>query len=523
VNRRLVCALLSASGVAVIAVGHARPHLRHATGTLAISVKDPTGAPIPARLTFQPVDGTPKVFFTTTDIGREEVGAVSAFDRAFVLRGEAELRVPAGTYDIWVSHGPEWDTARERVVIRKGEETELTTHLRHVIDTPGYISGDFHVHAAPSLDSRVPLRDRVFQFVADGVDLIVATDHNIIADYAPVIAELGVTDLLASATGDEITTKSWGHFGAFPLKFDETAAGHGAIDTTHRTPAQIFGDVRKQPAALVDIHHPRLEHGKIGYFHLAAFDPKTGTAKAGFSYDFDAVEVLNGYQDSDRKSVAKVLADWIALLDGGKRCAATGNSDSHHMTFNLGGYPRNYVAVGDVPVNKIDPAKVAAAVKAGHSYFTTGPILDASIDGHSFGEIATVRTGTAKLHVVVRAANWISTTKLTVLGPAGAILATMPIAPSTDVIRLDTMIDLPMTRDGYAIVRVDGNRPMAPNVGDQGSFLVYPLAIANPIWIDTDGDGAITPRAPLPSAPVAAPVESDEPGVPDVREPAPAP
>ena len=38
---------------------------------------------------------------------------------------------------------------------------------------------------------RVPMRDRVFQFVADGVDLIVSTDHNVIADYAPVIGELG--------------------------------------------------------------------------------------------------------------------------------------------------------------------------------------------------------------------------------------------------------------------------------------------------------------------------------------------
>src|SRR5262245_253999 len=348
------------AGVALVVVGKllpdaaAKPRFRRNVGTVSIEIRDEKG-PIPARLTFRPVGDTPKVFFTTTDIGREEIGAVAAFDRAFVLRGEAELRVPAGTYDVWISHGPEWDTSRERITIKPGSETELDVKLHHSVETPGWISADFHVHAAASLDSRVPMRDRVFQFVADGVDLIVSTDHNVIADYAPVIAELGVTDLLASATGDEITTQQWGHFGAFPLAADDAELGRGAVETGKRTAAQIFADVRaKAPSALINVHHPRLEHGKIGYFALADLDIATGrTRAAGFSFDFDAIEVLNGYQDADRRTVGKVIGDWIGFLDAGKRVSCTGNSDSHHMTFNLGGYPRNYVAVGDVVLDKL--------------------------------------------------------------------------------------------------------------------------------------------------------------------------
>src|SRR5262249_11580373 len=385
--------------------------------TVAVETRDEKG-PIPARLTSRRVGDTPRLFFTTTDIAREEIGAVAAFDRAFVLRGEAELRVPAGTYDVWISHGPEWDTSRERITVKPGAEIDLDVKLHHTVETPGWISGDFHVHAAASLDSRVPMRDRVLQFVADGVDLIVSTDHNVIADYAPVIAELGLGDLLASATGDEITTKQWGHFGAFPLPSDEGELGHGAIETGARSAAQIFTDVRaRAPGALIDVHHPRLLHGSMGYFVLADFDLATGkTRTPGFSLDFDAVEVLNGYQDSDRRTMGKVISDWIGLLDGGKRVSCTGNSDSHHMTFNLGGYPRNYVAVGDVPVARLDPAAVAAAVKAGHSYFTTGPIVDAAIAGKGFGEVASVSPGKIGLHGSARAADWISVNQLTVLG-----------------------------------------------------------------------------------------------------------
>jgi len=485
--------------VAVVArLAFAHPHLRHETGTLSIEIRDENSAPIPARLTFRPVGDTAKLYFTTIDIAREEAGAVAAFDRAFVLRGDADIRVPVGTYDVWVSHGPEWDTARERVTIAAGAETEVHTRLRHVIDTPGWISADLHVHSAASLDSRVPMRDRVLQFVADGVDLIVSTDHNVIANYAPVIAELGVGDLLASATGDEITTRQWGHFGAFPLPPDEGELGHGAIETGAHTAAQIFGDVRaKAPGALIDVHHPRLLHGSMGYFVLADFDTATGkTRTPGFSFDFDAIEVLNGYQDSDRRTVGKVINDWIGLLDGGKRVSCTGNSDSHHMTFNLGGYPRNYVAVGDVAVAKLDAAAVAAAVKAGHSYFTTGPIVDASIAGKGFGDIAQVAPGKVALHVTVRAANWISVHQLTVIGPGNTVLATRAIPSSGHPVRFDDTIELDVARDGYAILRVDGDRPMAPNVGDIRSFLVYPMAVTNPIWIDVDGDGKITPAAP---------------------------
>ncbi|HZJ62419.1 MAG TPA: hypothetical protein VFD36_02785, partial [Kofleriaceae bacterium] len=131
--------------------------------------------------------------------------------------------------------------------------------------------------------------------------------------------------------------------------------------------------------------------------------------------------------------------------------------------------------------------------------FTTGPIVDAAIAGKGFGDTASVPPGKVALHVTVRAANWIPVSGLTVLGPGNAILATRPIpSTATSVVRFDDTIELDVPRDGYAIIRVDGDRPMAPNVGDIRSFLVYPMAVTNPIWIDVDGDGKVTPAAPYP-------------------------
>jgi hypothetical protein len=43
--------------------------------------------------------------------------------------------------------------------------------------------------------------------------------------------------------------------------------------------------------------------------------------------------------------------------------------------------------------------------------------------------------------------------------------------------------------DGYAVVRVDGDKIMAPVVGDNRTFGVYPLALTNPIFFDVNGNG----------------------------------
>jgi len=60
-------------------------------------------------------------------------------------------------------------------------------------------------------------------------------------------------------------------------------------------------------------------------------------------------------------------------------------------------------------------------------------------------------------------------------------------------VRFDETIAVPVARDTFINVRVDGDRPMAPMIGDGMKFRVFPLAMTNPIWVDADGDGTVTP------------------------------
>ena len=66
----------------------------------------------------------------------------------FYIDGEYQAEVPAGTYTLAVSKGPEYRVSRHEVVITGGETTTVETVLARWIDMParGWFSGDDHVH-----------------------------------------------------------------------------------------------------------------------------------------------------------------------------------------------------------------------------------------------------------------------------------------------------------------------------------------------------------------------------------------
>ena len=340
------------------------------------------------------------------------------------------------------------------------------------------------------------MQDRIYEFVADDVQMIVATDHNVISDYEPYIRELNAGRYITSAIGDELTTGTWGHFGAFPLPRDLERAGQGAVLVHHRQPADFFKDVRANaPDAIIDVHHPRID-AEIGYFDIGQFDARSDRAgRPGFSWDFDAVEVMNGYQDPVRRSVDRVVDDWFSLLNHDHLVTATGNSDTHHLTFNIGGYPRNYVKLRDDRPEHVDPKAVAAAVRFHHAFFTTGPFVTLDVAGGTIGDLVPARGGKARVEITVQAAPWISVDRVT-LYLNGNEAKRWTVAPGPTVVRFHETFEVTTPRDGYVVVRVDGDKSLAPVVGDRKTFTAYPFALTNPVFLDVDGDGKY--RAGLP-------------------------
>jgi len=171
--------------------------------------------------------------------------------------GKATSEVKPDTYTVSVSRGLEY-TIQEipGVVITAGATTPLNTTLRHVVDTTGYMSADFHVHSGRSFDASAPLEARVNAFASEGVDVMVATDHDMISDYMPAINHLKMTPFITSIVGDEVTTSvsrppymanMWGHFNSWPLVYDQTARRNGSVEDEGVSANEVFDRLRTQP------------------------------------------------------------------------------------------------------------------------------------------------------------------------------------------------------------------------------------------------------------------------------------
>ena len=241
----------------------------------------------------------------------------------FTQRGVVSLDIPAGDYEVYFSRGTEYELRVVNVSLKAGEVMGLNEVLARQVDTPGYISADFHLHAGPSLDSDLPLRRRVRTAAGEGLEHLVATDHNFVTDYQPFIEREDLTDWLSSMIGLELTTLEAGHFNTFPIKRDTSKITRGAFQWSDRTPQALFEEAREMGGGetIIQVNHPR--DLILGYFDQYGVDPLTGVLPepeegggdlfsilgdliapngpaffdddgvSQYSDDFDVIEVLN--------------------------------------------------------------------------------------------------------------------------------------------------------------------------------------------------------------------------------------
>jgi hypothetical protein len=469
-------------------------------GELAVKVIDAdTRQPLLARLIVKGIDGTIDPSFGPD---YRSSGAGPLMD---LVSGAVTTPLPAGRYRIAATKGIEYSIDADTVEIASGHTREVDLELRRVVATPNAVGCDLHVHARPSFDSPVTPEDRVISLVSAGVDFAVPTEHNLVGDYGPALDVLKLHKQLAFVHGVEVTTYNprFGHFGVFPYPPGGVPPYRGT-----NAAALFVAAHRGDPNRVVQVNHPRLPQA-IGYFQVIGFDPKSGRMPAGMRTDFDTLEVYNGYDLANRPRVEAVLDDWYALLNLGKRFAATGSSDSHRIQYQWAGYPRTYANVD--PGHANDTKEIVAAIKKGKSFVTSGPIIDLELfeggrAAHPGDEIAPPRAGGALVGKLrVRAAPWIDVTSVEIFagvpgaaGSAGTVASVfktrVPTVPTklgkeagsleeaaARTIRLDVDLALkPPEGARWIVAVVKGERTM----DDALPFMpIQPLAFTNPVWL----------------------------------------
>jgi hypothetical protein len=381
-----------------------------------------------------------------------------------------------------------------------------------VITSRRWISADLHVHSERSFDSTLPARDRIADFVAQGGEVMVGTEHKRAFDYQPDIESMGLASLLVAVTGTELTgmahgeriARTIGHDNVFPVPAQPMQFQGGVLAHENRRLGEVIAAYKAlDPKVVFQLNHPRnvADPGNDIYFfnHLSVDRPFDRTQPLdaetnrsliepipGSSFrdiDVDAIEILNGARTD---SYRELLQDWFSLLLQGQRMTATGNSDSHGAG-EIVALPRNFVhtrrmRVDEEAVERFDRDAFVDAIHRGRLFVSTGPLLDVRLAGKGPG--ATVQGHYADLAVRIRAADWVPVERLRVY-VNGKLLREAPASRhGTHEISLD------FPRDSFVVVEVEGT----PGGAYRALYPRYtPLAFTNPVWVDADGDGRWTP------------------------------
>jgi hypothetical protein len=418
------------------------------------------------------------------------------------------LQLAPGQYRVYATRGPEYTVSHQDIEVAGGERVQLTLAApRKVLDAPGWVSADFHVHSGYSFDSAISPQQRLRSFVAQGASVLVATEHDVIVDMAEVARSQGLDKRLTVISGAELTgmaragqaPHTIGHINVLPLQAEAGAFAGGLPMHEGKRLHQVMSEVRKSyPQALIQLNHPRdikaLDADMAFFDHLSQgerFNPglplyniqNRSLIEAGADgvrdIDFDAMELANG---AGLELYQRVRADWLSLILQGEYRPAMASSDSHHLRDPVA-IPRSYVAYNGAVQHPVDATAIVEAVRQGRVFGSSGPIPHVVLQ-NSEGEqagIGDMLAGTElTLRIGVRAAPWVDVNQVWVY-LNGVVVMGGPIA-------IGQQIELPLqvSEDSFVFVEFYGEPGEAYAAVAPGH---RPMAFTNPVWIDADGDG----------------------------------
>jgi len=500
-----------------------------ATSRIDCAATDAAGHPIPAKIVLEPRSPQRPALPAA-------LGEMWAAQPIVVFSADGTARVPVfpGSWHVTFSHGFEYDAPTTDVDAPAGGSTTASGTLNHLVDTTGWVSGDFHIHAQGSADADDLLGQKVLAFAGEGVEVPVSTEHEFIGDFGPAARALGLSPFMHTIAGTELTTTTTGHFNIFPLAQVAGALNAGGFVWYDKTIPQVMAEAKARltpdgATPIVQMNHPRT--AGMAYLDAVGFDPNSFSAgnlpgqSANFMTAWDAMEVWNGPPFYTFEGCQGALAgdlncldlapyhptafDWFAFLDRGLRVSGTGNSDSHNASLREVGYPRNYLYLGADDPAAVTDAQVAAALRAMKVTISGGPFLTIATPDTGIGGLAQpdFSTGTPIVHLTVKvqAPPWMGALDhvdiwegdTSVNGAHIEKSIDLSADPALSTLRLNTKVDITLgTADTWLLATVRGpvdsqfeSHALWPVVQEP----VPPYAITNPIFIDTNGDGVFTP------------------------------
>ncbi len=412
--------------------------------------------------------------------------------------GRATVRLPAGKYTIYAGRGFEYSVASTTLELRPGDRATRQLAIHREVPTPGLVSCDTHCHTFTySRHGDATLAERLATLAGEGIEMPVATDHNLVIDYLPTARAAGLNRFFTPVAGDEVTTRV-GHFNMFPL-----AADSAPVDFHGRDWESVFSAAHEASSTAVIV----LNHARDIHSGFRPFDPQRHISLAGEDIDgwalqAGAMEVLNS--GALRNDPFELVRDWFGLLNRGLSVTPIGSSDSHDVARYIVGQGRTYIQCADDNPSSIDTAAACRNLAAGRVSVSYGLLAEIVVDGKYLpGDLAPVHTH-CDVQLRVLGPSWTQVDRV-VLYANGAEVRSATIAAgdpersvggvkwqatwSLEHVPQDAWLVAVALGPGVTAPYWPSARPYQPSSPD---WTPYVLAVTGAVRLDRDGDGRFT-------------------------------
>lgn len=471
-------------------------------GEVEARITDADGEPIPCKLEFVGKGQTP-----TPDFG-PETAEFAVKNLRYAPLGKFTQKLAPGRYEVIVSHGPEFDAIFTELTVPPGKTVPLTGKLDRTVQTPGWVSSDFHSHSSPSGDNTSSQLGRVLNLLCEHIEFAPCTEHNRLDTYIPHIERLGVEKFIATTTGIELTGRpgQLNHQNAFPLIRKPRTQDGGAPLTDENPETQIerlaLWDNRSEK--LVQQNHPDI--GWLFYDKNGDGEPDAGF-KRSIPY-MDVIEIhpignalyLEPFETRGNRKGNNRVFNWLQLLNQGYRIPGVVNTDAHYNFHGSGGL-RNWIQSSTDDPARIDTMEMVRAAEAGRLILSNGPYLEVTLWEHgrkkrvSSGGDLQATSSNVVLHARVQCPNWFDVNELFVLVNGRKHpkhIYTRSATPDrfrSGTVKFDEKLPLKLNADAHIVVVTGGRDRKLGKVLGSNWGNDPPTALSNPIFVDVDGDG----------------------------------
>ena len=326
--------------------------------------------------------------------------------RIFYTKGAYTVQVPAGRLTVEANKGYEYWPAVQEVTVRGGETVDVTVPMKRRIDMPakGWLNGSTHVHMNYGGNVRNTPENLLLTARCEGMHIVsslVANKDNRILDWqyfrkggvAHPASRPAARSLLLF--GEENRPPFWGHtfyIGLTDHLISPFFTGYegSALDSLYPSNSDLFEKARAQGAA-------------TGYVHAfgGEGDPQAGGLGGAKAFPVDvALGLIDALEWSatSRGSLIPLFHAW----NNDFHIAPVGGEDSlANMQDNRPvGIIRTYVQLG----SEFGVRAWVDAIKQGHTFMSSGPLLEFKVNGKQAGEVVSLPAG--RHEVTLEGAAW---------------------------------------------------------------------------------------------------------------------